>query len=255
MNDEIRSRLDAVIHGERIERVPELVKAILIDSMQCGSLAVPASFRSPIEGTYARRLLHRDPDGKYTMVVMTWGPGQTTALHDHAGIWCVECVVDGRMEVAQFDLQSEEDGRYRFAERNRVVAARGSAGCLWSARCSGIRHVRRSRSRGCIRYLVGDRTYEQYTRNARYGPGFSVGCRRGGAGRRSHRLAATVAKPRLSGHAGLAVRAGTMTEARTAGTTEVSRCRGTAPRAGSGRGFSHETRSVNGFGQSVNGKQ
>ena len=126
----IRSRLDAVIHAERIDRVPELVKAILVDSMQCGALAVPDSFRSPIEGTYARRLLHRDPEGQYTMVVMTWGPGQKTALHDHAGIWCVECVVDGRMEVAQFDLRAEHDGRYEFAERSRVVAGRGSAGCL-----------------------------------------------------------------------------------------------------------------------------
>jgi len=126
----IRSRLDAVIHAERIDRVPELVKAILVDSMQGGTLAVPDSFRSPIEGTYARRLLHRDPEGQYTMVVMTWGPGQKTALHDHAGIWCVECVVDGRMEVAQFDLRAEHDGRYEFAERSRVVAGRGSAGCL-----------------------------------------------------------------------------------------------------------------------------
>ena len=130
IDDRMRSRLDAVIHAERVEHIPELVKAILVDSLQCGSLAVPDSFRTPIEGTYARRLLHRDPGGHYTMVVMTWGPGQKTALHDHAGIWCVECVVDGNMEVAQYDLQSEHDGRYRFAQRSRVFAGRGSAGCL-----------------------------------------------------------------------------------------------------------------------------
>ena len=126
----VRERLDAVIHGETEAHIPELVKAILIDSMQCGALAVPPELRRPIDGTYARRLLHRDPAGQYTMVVMTWGPGQKTALHDHAGIWCVECVVDGRMEVAQFDLRAEHDGRYEFAERSRVVAGRGSAGCL-----------------------------------------------------------------------------------------------------------------------------
>jgi predicted metal-dependent enzyme (double-stranded beta helix superfamily) len=130
LNDDVRSRLDAVIGSERLDHVAELVKAVLVDSMRCGSLAVPDSFRKPIAGTYARRLFHRDPAGQYTMVVMTWGPGQKTALHDHAGIWCVECVVDGHMEVAQYDLQSEEDGRYRFAERSRVMAGRGSAGCL-----------------------------------------------------------------------------------------------------------------------------
>jgi predicted metal-dependent enzyme (double-stranded beta helix superfamily) len=126
----IRARLDAVIHGGADARIPELVKAVLLDSMHTGALAVPPRYRQPIEGTYARRLLHRDPCGDYTIVVMTWGPGQKTALHDHAGIWCVECVVDGNMEVAQYALTSETDGAFRFERRNHVVAGRGSAGCL-----------------------------------------------------------------------------------------------------------------------------
>ena len=130
LGSSVRDRLDAIIHGESPSRVPEMVKAVLIDSMQGGSLAVPARFRQPIEGTYARRLLHRDPDGQYTMVVMTWAPGQKTALHDHAGIWCVECVVDGNMEVSQYDLTSEEGERFRFERRNSVIAGRGTAGCL-----------------------------------------------------------------------------------------------------------------------------
>ena len=127
---DIRSRLDLVIHGESSARVPELVKAVLIDSMLNGALDVPASLKVPRPDTYARRLFHRDPSGGYTMVVMTWAPGQKTALHDHAGIWCVECVVDGHMDVAQYDLVSEQAGVFRFEQRHRVVAARGTAGCL-----------------------------------------------------------------------------------------------------------------------------
>jgi hypothetical protein len=34
------------------------------------------------------------------------------------------------MEVAQFDLVSRSGEAYRFAERNRVTAGVGSAGCL-----------------------------------------------------------------------------------------------------------------------------
>jgi len=130
LSGDIRSRLDAVIHDQPVDRIPELVKAVLIDSMQRGSLEVPAPLKQARPDTYARRLMHRDPSGQYTMVVMTWGPGQKTALHDHAGIWCVECVVEGNMEVAQYDLLSEEAGRFRFEQRNRVIAGRGSAGCL-----------------------------------------------------------------------------------------------------------------------------
>src|SRR5215469_2439215 len=103
----VRERLDAVVHGESPARVPELVKAILIDVMRTIGFALPDRFRTPRPDTYARRLLHRDPAGAYTAVVMTWGRGQKTSLHDHAGIWCVECVIDGTMEVAQYDLTSE----------------------------------------------------------------------------------------------------------------------------------------------------
>lgn len=127
---DIRSRLDAVIRGETASRVPEMVKAVLIDSFQSGSLDVPSQLKTPRPDTYARRLFHRDPAGHYTMVVMTWGPGQKTALHDHAGIWCVECVVDGNMEVAQYDLIAERADAFHFERRSHVVAGRGSAGCL-----------------------------------------------------------------------------------------------------------------------------
>lgn len=129
-SSDFRNRLDAVIHSESASHVPELVKAVLIDAMQSGSLEVPDQLKTPRRDTYARRLFHRDPAGRYTVVVMTWGPGQKTALHDHAGIWCVECVVEGNMEVSQFDLLSESSGAFRFERRNHVVAGRGTAGCL-----------------------------------------------------------------------------------------------------------------------------
>jgi 3-mercaptopropionate dioxygenase len=62
---------------------------------------------------------------------MTWGPGQRTPIHDHAGIWCVEGVVDGRMRVERFELVGEEPGgRCRFAERGAETAGVGSSGAL-----------------------------------------------------------------------------------------------------------------------------
>jgi predicted metal-dependent enzyme (double-stranded beta helix superfamily) len=128
--DALRSRLDASITGDDVAAIAQRVKSVLQDALRRNSLPLPARFQSARPDTYARRLLHRDPDGRYTAVVMTWGPGQGTALHDHAGIWCVECVVDGRMEVTQFDLIGESGGTYRFEEKTRVTAERGAAGCL-----------------------------------------------------------------------------------------------------------------------------
>jgi 3-mercaptopropionate dioxygenase len=130
MTDRVAAEIDAVVRGEPQTRVPELVKAILLDAMRKKGFTLPDRYREARPDTYARRLLHRDPHGTFTMVVMTWGPGQKTALHDHAGIWCVECVVDGNMEVAQYDLTGERDGAFYFERRSHVLAGRGSAGCL-----------------------------------------------------------------------------------------------------------------------------
>jgi len=93
-------------------------------------VSLPDRFRVTRPEGYARRLLHRSDDLGYTAVVMTWGPGQKTPLHDHAGIWCVEGVVEGRMDVTQFDLIATGAGRYRFEARGCVHAEVGSAGCL-----------------------------------------------------------------------------------------------------------------------------
>lgn len=128
--ESIRPRLDEAVRAENVTAIAHKVKGVLQDVLLCDGLSLPDSYRVSRPDTYARRLLYRDPDGRYTAVVMTWGPGQKTALHDHAGIWCVECVVDGRMEVTQYDLLSESDGTYRFAPQNKLAAARGSAGCL-----------------------------------------------------------------------------------------------------------------------------
>jgi 3-mercaptopropionate dioxygenase len=126
----LQPRLDEAVSARDVADVANRVKEALQETLRGDELPLPASFTTPRPDTYARRLLHRDAGGRYTVIVMTWGPGQGTALHDHAGIWCVECVVDGEMEVTQYDLLSEQEGAFRFARQQTVKASRGSAGCL-----------------------------------------------------------------------------------------------------------------------------
>ena len=128
--DTLRAKLDAAILQPDVKTIAMRVKEALQATLRCDGLALPSEYYASRPDTYARRLLHRDPDGRYSAVVMTWGPGQGTPLHDHAGIWCVECVVDGEMEVRQYDLVEEQNGLYRFEPQDCVDAVRGSAGCL-----------------------------------------------------------------------------------------------------------------------------
>ena len=80
----------------------------------------PTLFRQPRPDSYARRLLHRDPLGRYTAIVMTWGPGQGTPVHDHGGLWCVEGVVEGQIAVTQYDVTPDRSGEFAIAARRHA---------------------------------------------------------------------------------------------------------------------------------------
>jgi 3-mercaptopropionate dioxygenase len=127
-------RIDEAVKLGDSDAITQRVKQELQDAIRARTVELPERFHHVRPDGYARRLLHRNDALGYTAVVMTWGPGQRTPLHDHAGIWCVEGVVEGRMDVTQFDLLEDPaghtDGAYRFEEKGCVHAAVGSAGCL-----------------------------------------------------------------------------------------------------------------------------
>lgn len=125
----IRALDDAVSLGE-VHRITEAVKQALMRLVAERALDLPERFRKPVEGTYARRLLHRSLEYGYTALAMVWAPGQGTALHDHSGMWCVEGVLEGELEVVQYELLEKKNGLYYFAPKESVFAGVGSAGSL-----------------------------------------------------------------------------------------------------------------------------
>jgi len=123
------TRIDAAVQLRDADAITQRIKHDLQNAIRAQTVTLPERFHRVRPEGYARRLLHRSDLG-YTAVVMTWGPGQRTPLHDHAGIWCVEGVVSGQMDVTQFDLVEAADEAYRFETRGCVHASVGSAGCL-----------------------------------------------------------------------------------------------------------------------------
>lgn len=81
-------------------------------------------------GHYARRELYRSEEHGYSVIAMTWGPGQGTPIHDHSGMWCVEGVWHGMLEITPYELVEQRDGRFRFESRGTMNAGPGSAGSL-----------------------------------------------------------------------------------------------------------------------------
>jgi predicted metal-dependent enzyme (double-stranded beta helix superfamily) len=124
------ARLDAAVALTDVRAITARVKADLEDLLGRGALQLPAPLVAPRADAYARRLLHQDPEGRYTAVVMTWGPGQATAVHDHGGLWCVEGVVSGEMVVTQYDVTCHSDGTATVVPGRATRAGIGTAGRL-----------------------------------------------------------------------------------------------------------------------------
>lgn len=120
----------AIADGPDVEGTTRGVKRVLCELIERQAIELPATYKTPVAGTYARRLVHRDQDLGFTVLAMAWGPGQGTPLHDHSGMWCVEAVIEGQIEVCQFRMLERAGSRFRFEPEGRVVAGIGSAGRL-----------------------------------------------------------------------------------------------------------------------------
>lgn len=128
--DVLVRRLDAAASVQDTKSICRGVKDVLIEELGGRRVQVPSEYTEPVPSGYARRLLHRDPAGRFSVVVMVWGPGQRTPLHDHAGHWCVECVYEGRVRVTSYDLENERENDVFFKQVDSVVSEVGAAGAL-----------------------------------------------------------------------------------------------------------------------------
>jgi predicted metal-dependent enzyme (double-stranded beta helix superfamily) len=127
---ELIERLDAAVALGEENATAEAVRATLVDLIGRRCLQLPDELKVPAQDKYARHLVYKSPDRGYVVVAMVWGPGQGTVLHDHDGVWCVEGVVEGQIEVVQHEALEQDGDRWRFRPEEKVVAGIGTAGTL-----------------------------------------------------------------------------------------------------------------------------
>ena len=120
---------DAVALGDD-HAVTERLRNGLSDAIRDGQIQLPECVLEPVADHYARRELYRCEASGYSVVAMTWGPGQGTPLHDHSGLWCVEGVWDGELEIVHYELLERDGERFHFRAGGGMHAGPGSAGSL-----------------------------------------------------------------------------------------------------------------------------
>ena len=122
--------LDDAVRHDCADELTACLRNALCRLIRDPSVKLPACCYERATDHYARRELYRSDEHGYTVIAMTWGPGQGTPIHDHCGMWCVEGVWHGELEITPYELTGEEDGRYRFEPRGTMHVGPGSAGSL-----------------------------------------------------------------------------------------------------------------------------
>ncbi|MDB6164840.1 MAG: cysteine dioxygenase [Xanthomonadaceae bacterium] len=122
--------LDAAVTSGDQHAITSALRNTLCRLIRDQDVQLPECVHEPITDHYARRELYRSARHGYSVVAMTWGPGQGTPVHDHSGLWCVEGVWDGQLEITQFELLERDGNRFRFRAAGGMQAGPGSAGSL-----------------------------------------------------------------------------------------------------------------------------
>ena len=89
---------------------------------------------------FTRWLYERERDGRYTGLIMIWPPGHSTPIHDHAGLWGIELVLQGSLNVEEYELAGNA-APPRFAgttvlNQDESCAFLGTAG--YAHRCTNL---------------------------------------------------------------------------------------------------------------------
>lgn len=92
---------------------------------------------------FTRWLYEHERDARYTGLLMVWPAGYSTPIHDHAGLWGIEMVLQGALSVEDHELVDDERGNAQpkfvgttLLEEGQSCAFVGAAG--HAHRCTNL---------------------------------------------------------------------------------------------------------------------
>ena len=123
-------RIESAMSSKCPFEITTCLRTALCECIADKQIRLPEVVFEALPDHYARREVYHDPARGYSVIAMTWGPGQGTPIHDHCGMWCVEGVWSGSIEVVSYQKLDQQGERFRFEEVGTINAGCGSAGSL-----------------------------------------------------------------------------------------------------------------------------
>lgn len=101
--------IDACIDSNNVVDVQRLADMLMPASKWSGCPHAEDVLGEPQNFSYRRiPLTNHTPHG-YEALLIVWPPNHATPIHDHDGLWGIEFVLDGVLEVEAFDLSLQTE--------------------------------------------------------------------------------------------------------------------------------------------------
>ncbi len=121
---ELIQSVNLAVEQDGVEGVARVLEHAIAEHPQF----LPNRFLVPKVDGYARREIYSDPQGRFSILVMVWAPGQGTLLHDHGGLWVVEAVYQGLINITNYEHVGVENDLHQFKEIESRLDDHGVSG-------------------------------------------------------------------------------------------------------------------------------
>jgi len=94
---------------------------------------------------YRRHLIAGGSEQPYSALLIAWPAAHRTPIHDHAGLWGIELVLDGALEVEEFTIGGELEQPQLTAQRTLMLGTGDAAvftGRRYAHRCRNLSPTR-----------------------------------------------------------------------------------------------------------------
>jgi hypothetical protein len=140
---DVRTRLAALPPSPPPTAIARLADGLAAHALRLDLAATRTLGGGPApRGRYHRRLLTAGDEASPSALLISWPRAHRTPLHDHAGLWGIELVLDGALEVEEYRIGEDENGRTTPVLQRRLVLGAGDAavfgGADYAHRCRNL---------------------------------------------------------------------------------------------------------------------
>ena len=115
---------------------------------------IPPAEALACDGGYARELIYSDPQGRFSILMLSWMPGATTPIHGHQAWGCVG-VLEGEIGCETYACDGDTLARDSVCSTGRLLAGPGTVASVDPAPAGIHRLFNPTRARATTLHIYG----------------------------------------------------------------------------------------------------